>query len=118
MRYRAFALIAGFCVVATVLRAETELTIYAGGFALVRETLPLDLHAGVNEVRFANVTEKLDHGTVVLRDLSGKSGLQVMEQTYHSAAAGMVMALEAYEGQTLDFQLKEGDKASIVHGKV
>lgn len=117
MRYGTIALLAGFCIV-TALRAATELTVYAGGFAVVREALPLDLHAGVNEVRFANVTEKLDYGTVVLRDLSGKSGLQVMEQTYHSGAAGMLMALTAYEGQTLDFQMKQDDKTSIVRGKV
>lgn len=106
------------CCVATALHAETELTIYAGGFAVVRETLPLDLHAGINEVRFANVTEKLDHGTVVLRDLTGKSGLQVLQQTYHSAAPGMAMALAAYEGQALDFLVKESDRTSIIRGKV
>jgi len=117
MRHWTLALLAGSCI-ATTLRAGTELTIYAGGFAVVRETLPLDLHSGLNQVRFANVTEKLDHGTVVLRDLKGKSGLQVLEQTYHSAAAGMVMALQSYEGQTLDFEVKEGDKTSIVRGKV
>lgn len=110
-------LLAG-CWIATAVRAETEVTIYAGSFAVVRENLPLDLRAGVNQVRFANVTEKVDHGTVVLRDLSGKSALQILEQTYHSAAAGMVMALATYEGQTLDFQVKEGDKTSIVRGKV
>lgn len=112
-----FAFIAGCCI-ATEVCAQTELTIYAKGFALVREPLPLDLQGGVNEVRFANVTEKLDHGTVVLRDLSGKSHLEVLEQTYHSGAAGMVMALAAFEGQTLDFQSREGDKISVVRGKV
>src|SRR2546422_423253 len=106
MRYGMFALIAGCCI-ATEVHAQTELTIYAKGFALVREPLPLDLKGGVNEVRFANVTEKLDYGTVVLRDLSGKSGLEVLEQTYHSGAAGMVMALKAFEDQTLDFQVRE-----------
>lgn len=106
-----------FCA-ATTIRAATEVTVYARSFAVVHESIPLDLRAGVNEVRFGNVTEKLDHGTVVLRDLSAKSSLQVVEQTHHSAAAGMVMALAAYEGQTLDFQVKEGDKTSIVRGKV
>jgi hypothetical protein len=113
----ALALILVCCVV-SLLRAETELTVYAGGFAVVRESLPLDLHAGVNEIRFDNVTEKLDHGTAVLRDPSGKSGFQVLEQTYHSAAPGMLKALADYEGQTIDFLVKESDRNSIVRGKV
>ena len=116
MRY-ALALVLVCCVVA-VSRAETELTVYANGFAVVRESLPLDLHAGINEVRFGNVTEKLDYGTAVLRDLSGKSGFQVLEQTYHSAAPGMLKALADCEGQTIDFLVKESDRNSIVKGKV
>ena len=116
MRY-AVGIVLTFCT-CSLLRAETELTVYAGGFAVVRESLPLDLHAGVNEVRYSNVTEKLDHGTAVLRDLSGKSSFEVLEQTYHSGALGMVKALADYEGQTIDFLVKEGDRNSIVKGKV
>ena len=36
--------------------AQPSLTIYNQNFAVVRDTVPLDLKAGVNEVRFAGAT--------------------------------------------------------------
>ena len=42
------------CVLSTVAMAsEPALTIYNQNFAVVRETSPLNLKAGVNQVRFA-----------------------------------------------------------------
>src|ERR1035441_1991334 len=43
---------------ALVLGADPALTIYNQNFAVVRETLPLDLKAGNNTVRFSGATAK------------------------------------------------------------
>ena len=40
--------------------ADPALTIYNQGFAVHRETVPLELKAGVNDVRFAGVTAQVE----------------------------------------------------------
>ena len=52
--------------------APTQLTIYNQDFAVARTTVPLDLHAGANEVLTTNVTSQLEPDSVVLRDPAGR----------------------------------------------
>jgi len=53
------------------LAADPALTIYNQNFAVVRDTVPLDLKAGVNDVTFADTTAHLEPDSVILRDPSG-----------------------------------------------
>ena len=52
--------------------ADPALTIYNQDFAVVRETLPLDLQAGSNTIRFSGATAHLEPDSVILRDPTGK----------------------------------------------
>ena len=58
--------------------AEPALTIYHQGFAVVRDSLALDLKAGVNNVSFGGATARLEADSVILRDAAGKAALQIL----------------------------------------
>ena len=86
--------------------APVQLTIYSDNFAVVRTTLPLDLHAGSNDVVTTDVTSQLEPDSVVLRDAAGKHPLRVLEQNYDNGVATQQRLLQEYEGQTIEFQVR------------
>jgi hypothetical protein len=86
--------------------SPTQLTIYNQDFAVARTTVPLDLHAGVNEVLTTNVTRELEPDSVVLRDPSGHNLVRVVEQNYDAAVVDQQWMMEKYEGKTIDFQIQ------------
>ena len=62
--------------------AQTALTVYNQGFAVVRERVPLDLRAGETSMAFGGVTAQLEADSVVLRDPAGRVPFRVVEQSY------------------------------------
>ena len=64
--------------------SQPALTIYNQNFAVVRDTVPLNLTAGVNQVSFAGVTAYLEPSSVVLQDRFGKEQFQILEQNYRA----------------------------------
>ena len=105
--------------------AQTEtpkppsLTIYNQNFAVVRDTVPLDLKAGVTNVRFADTTAHVETDSVILRDPSGKIGLQILEQNYRNDPVSQELLLSLNEGKTIDFQVDiGGGQKKIVQGKI
>ena len=83
--------------------AEPALTIYNQNFAVVRDTVPLDLKSGVNEVRFAGATAQLEPDSVILRDPAGKRALQILEQNYRNDPISQELLLSLNEGKTIPF---------------
>ena len=99
--------------------ADPALTIYNGGYAVVRETLPIDLKAGVNQVSFAGVTALVEADSVILRDIKGKAEFQVLEQSYRNDPVSQAMLLSLFEGKTLEFNRRETNKPDrVIVGKV
>ena len=90
--------------------AEPAITIYNQGFAVVRDSLPIDLKAGPNQITFTGVTAKLEPDSVILRDVAGKVQLQILEQSYRNDPVSEPMLLSFFEGQTLDFIRREANK--------
>jgi len=45
--------------------AQPALTIYNQNFAVVRDTVPLDLKSGVNNVRYADATAQVEPDSVI-----------------------------------------------------
>ena len=97
---------------------DRALTIYNQNFAVVRQTVPLDLKAGLNHVAVSDITYHLEPDSVVLRDPSGKRILQIREQNYRADPVSQELLLSLYEGKTIDFQVQHGDQTSIVQGKI
>jgi len=100
--------------------AATQLTIYNDNFAVARTTVPLDLHAGPNEVLTTNVTSQLEPDSVILRDAGGKHPVRVAEQNYDAGVVTQAWMLEKYEGKTIDFQVtgQHPGETTIVQGKI
>jgi hypothetical protein len=84
--------------------AQPALTIYNQNFAVVRDTVPLDLKSGVNDVRYTDATTQVEPDSVILRDPAGKHSLQIWEQNYRNDPVTQELLLSLFEGKTIDFQ--------------
>ncbi len=82
-----------------------SLTIYNQDFAVVRQTIPLQLNSGVNQVSFDDITSYVEPDSVVLRDLTGRVNLSILEQNYRTDVASQQNLLRAFEGKELEFQV-------------
>lgn len=86
--------------------AQPALTIYNQNFAVVRDTVPLDLKAGANSVRYADATAQVEPDSVILRDPAGKHSVQILEQNYRNDPVSQELLLSLFEGKTIDFESK------------
>jgi hypothetical protein len=104
---------------ATIYAAQPALTIYNQNFAVVRDTIPLDLKAGVNDIRFTDTTAHLEPDSVILRDPAGKTKLQILEQNYRNDPVSQELLLSMFEGKTVDFETDLGwGQKKVVQGKI
>src|SRR5579863_3701410 len=106
MRFRATLLCPLFAAVCFA--ADPALTIYNQQFAVVRETIPLNLKQGLNQLEFTGTTAQLEPQSVMLRDPSGRRALRILDQNYRADPVSLEALLKRYEGQTIDFQVRNG----------
>lgn len=95
--------------------SQPSLTIYNQDFAVVRQSVPLDLKAGINQVNFSEITMHLEPDSVILRDPASKHTISILEQNYRADPVNQMSLLSLYEGRTIDFELPDH---SMVKGKV
>ncbi|HEX4084392.1 MAG TPA: DUF4139 domain-containing protein [Chthoniobacteraceae bacterium] len=99
--------------------ANPALTIYNQDFAVVRDTVPLDLKAGENDVTFADTTAQLEPDSVILRDPAQKVNFTILEQDYRNDPVSQELLLHVFEGRTIGFYVKEPNKPDhTVQGKI
>lgn len=99
--------------------ADPALTIYNQNFAVVRDTVPLELKAGVTSIPFSGVTAHLEPDSVILRDSTGKSAINILEQTYRNDPVSEGLMLSLNEGQTIEFAVSNQNKPDqIIPGKI
>jgi len=104
-----------------VFASDPALTIYNQNFAVVRDSIHLDLKAGVNEVSYNGATMHLEPDSVVLRDPTGKHPLQILEQNFRADPISQTLLLNYYEGKTIEFESRpEGveGKKEIIQGRI
>lgn len=94
------------------------LTIYNQNFALVRETLGLNLQAGINALRFNGMTSQVEPDSLMLRDPTAARQVQIWEQNYRNDPVTQESLLALYEGKTIQFRTGRGGDMEIVTGKV
>src|SRR5665213_2601179 len=92
------------CSMALAVCAQPALTIYNQNFAVVRDTVPLDLKAGANAVIYSGATAQVEPDSVILRDPTGKHSLQILEQNYRNDPVSQELLLSLFEGKTIDFE--------------
>ena len=111
-----------FLASATLAFAQPSLTIYNQNFAVVRDTVPLDLQSGVNSVRYAGATAQVEPDSVILRDPSGGHSLQILEQNYRNDPVSQELLLSLNEGKTIDFEkirMKDNTQTTeLIPGKI
>ena len=95
-------LLSGLLFSSLCFAADPALTLYNQRFAVVRETMPLVLKKGVNQVQFTGTTAQLEPESVMLRDPSGKVALAILEQNYRADPVSMDALMTLYEGKTID----------------
>jgi len=98
--------------------AQPALTVYNQQFAVVRQTITLDLKQGVNHIEFDGPTALVEPDSVMLRDLGGGRVLRILEQNYRADPVTMEALLRRYEGQTIEFQVHNGERVEIVTGRI
>ena len=98
--------------------ADPALTIYNQQFAVVRETIRLDLKQGANTLEFTGTTAQLEPESVMLRDPSGRRVLRVLEQNYRADPVSLEALLKRYEGQTIQFEIHNADRIETVSGRI
>ena len=99
--------------------AAPSLTIYNQDFAVVRDTILLDLQTGVNQVRFSETTVHVEPDSVILRDPTGKHHFQILEQNFRGDPISQGLLLNMYEGKELEFRITlDKGESKIVKGKI
>ena len=102
--------------------AEPALTIYNQNFAVERDTVPLDLKAGPNAVRYGDATAQVEPDSLILRDPAGEHSLQILEQNYRNDPVSECLLLSLFEGKTIDFQNKRmkdnTEVTELIPGKI
>jgi hypothetical protein len=99
--------------------APTAITIYNGGFGIVRETVPMRLQPGENRISFSGATAHIEPDSVMLRDPFGKREFQVFEQNYRNDPVSQERLLSLFEGKTIEFLVHRQDQSrEIVSGKI
>lgn len=116
------ATVAFAAALALTAAANPALTIYNQDFAVVRDTLPLDLAAGTNAIRYADATAQVESDSVILRDPAGKHDLQILEQNYRNDPVSEPLLLSLFEGKTIDFEklrMKDNTETrELIPGKI
>jgi hypothetical protein len=99
---------------------STALTVYNQGFAVVRESFPLELRAGANEVRRSGTTAQLEPDSVIFRDPTGAAQFRVLEQSYRNDPISQGLLLSLFEGKEIEFQrpIPEGAGFVLVRGRI
>jgi hypothetical protein len=102
--------------------AEPALTIYNQNFAVVRDSVPLDLKSGANAVVYPGATAQVEPDSVILRDPAGKRSLQILEQNYRNDPVNESLLLSLVEGKEINFIKDEVQNNSttqrLIRGKV
>lgn len=98
--------------------ASPSLTIYNGGFAVVRDQIELPLNKGSNRVQYQDITQQLEADSVVLRSGNSKVKIRVQEQNYLANTANEALLLHHFEGKTIDFEVMRDNKPVLVPGRI
>lgn len=101
--------------------AQPSLTIYNQNFAVVRESVPLALKPGANEISVSGMTAFLEPSSVVLRDPAGRQSFRVLEQNYRGDPVSQELMLSLNEGRTIRFEVPAPDgrpTPRFIQGKI
>ncbi|MFN8367209.1 MAG: DUF4139 domain-containing protein [Candidatus Kapaibacterium sp.] len=91
---------------------KTSITVYNGGFGLVREQRMMNLKSGMNDVRFEDVASQIDPTSISFKSMSFPSSLSVREQNYQYDLLNPTSILNKSVGKTVRFRRMLGNGQS------
>ena len=97
-------------------RESTSLTVYNGGFALVREVRTIPLRRGTVAVRFEGVPSRIDPTSLSLASLSSPGAVSVREQNYQYNLISTQSVLDASVGQRIRLVRRVGEQSVVEEG--
>ncbi|WP_420457201.1 DUF4139 domain-containing protein [Rubrivirga sp.] len=97
-------------------RQAVSLTVYNGGFGVVREVRPLVLARGVTALRFEGVPAQIDPTSLSLVSLTAPGALSVLEQNYQYNLIGTNSVLDAAVGQRVRIIRQVGEATVVDEG--
>ena len=97
-------------------REAVSLTVYNGGFAVVREVRSLTLQRGTTRLRFEGVPQQIDPTSLALASLTHPGDLSVLEQNYQYNLSGTNSVLDASVGQRVRIVREIGDRTVVEEG--
>lgn len=80
---------------------DVSLTVYNGGYAVVRERRDIPLHTGRNQVRYEDVAQQIEAPTVSFTSLTAPDAVAVREQNYQYDLVSPGAILEKSVGRTV-----------------
>lgn len=80
-----------------------QLTVYNGGFALVRDTRGMTFKEGVNSIEVADVAAKIDPTSVLFAALTAPNSVSILEQNYQYDLISPDNILNKSVGQRVTF---------------
>jgi len=83
--------------------AQTELTIYNQGFALVKDQRTLQLRQGIQDVAIQDVAQLIEANSVGIRSISAPGSFTVLEQNYQFDLISVAAILNKAVGQKIAF---------------
>ena len=86
---------------------KVSITIYNSNLGLVRDTRTLRLPRGTSQLRFMDVSQKINPATVHIKSLTAPNNLNVVEQSYEYDLLNPEKLLEKYVGQELTLVIRK-----------
>jgi len=80
-----------------------QLTVYNGGFALVRDTRGISLKGGVNSIEVEDVAAKIDPTSILFKTLTAPNSVEILEQNYQYDLISPDNILNKSVGQRVTF---------------
>lgn len=97
-------------------REAVSLTIYNGGFGVVREVRAIPLRAGAQAVRFEGVPSGIEPQSLSLVSLTRPGGIAVLEQNYQYNLIGTQSVLDAAVGRRIRLTRVVGEQTVTESG--
>ncbi len=94
--------------------SQVQVTVYNGGFALVKDRRTFSLEAGVQEVPFRDVSAQIDPTSVQLTPVEPPEGVRILEQTYRYDLIRREALLRRYLGARIQVLTQDGEELSGV----
>lgn len=88
------------------------------GYALVRDSRPMELKSGQSPLRFTDVAKRIDPTTVSFASLTDPAGTRVIEQNYQFDLVSQEKLMERFIGETITVEQVRGEQVDRITGRL